>query len=99
MIYGNRCKEQIIYSEELQNLSVECGTEVIHVLSEPEKDWGGERGMVSASLIEKVFSDAAKQKWLYVLCGPTAMMETVEETLIRMGVPRHQILSEKFKYD
>ncbi len=99
LIYGNRCKEQIVYLDELQTLSAEHGTDVIHVLSEPEEGWSGETGMVSAELIAREFADEQRQRWLYVLCGPTPMMETVEVALMRLGVPSHPILSEKFKYD
>ena len=38
-------------------------------------------------------------KWLYVLCGPPAMIDAVEDSLITLGVSTRQILSEKFRYD
>ncbi|MEM7424465.1 MAG: ferredoxin reductase family protein [Pseudomonadota bacterium] len=99
LIYGNRCKEQIIYPSELESLSAKHGTRIVHVLSEPETDWTGDTGMVDATPLAREFSGPSKRDWLYVLCGPPPMMDSVEEALIKMGVSRHRILSEKFKYD
>jgi ferredoxin-NADP reductase len=56
-------------------------------------------GVVDPDLIRQVFDAPGRREWLYVLCGPPAMMEVVEDTLIEMGVPAKQILSERFNYD
>ncbi|MBZ0215212.1 MAG: hypothetical protein K8F25_01545, partial [Fimbriimonadaceae bacterium] len=59
----------------------------------------GYTGRVDAPLIRSVFEFPEATSWLFVLCGPPPMMEGVEDTLIDIGVPTHQILSESFKYD
>jgi predicted ferric reductase len=99
LVYGNRVEEQIACKEELASLARLHGTEVAYVLSDPPKNWTGRSGMVDQRLIGDLFGDAGKRQWLYVLCGPAAMMESVEDTLIGLGVPAHQILSERFQYD
>lgn len=40
-----------------------------------------------------------REHWLYVVCGPAAMIDTVENSLERLGVPLRQIISEGFSYD
>jgi len=99
LVYGNRIEEQIVCREELETLAREHGTRVIYVLSEPPKGWTGETGLVDAALISRLFAAPETRRWLFVLCGPPPMMETVEDALIAMGVPAGQILSESFKYD
>ena len=99
LVYGNRVEQQILYREELEALAREHGTKVAHVLSEPPEGWAGHTGRIDGNLIREVFSAPETKQWLFVLCGPTAMMEAVEDTLIEMGVPPRQILSERFKYD
>lgn len=99
LVYGNRVQEQIAFKDELEALAGSHGTKVIHVLSEPPSAWEGPQGMIDAKLIERLFGDGDKRDWLYVLCGPAPMMEGVEKTLIRLGVPARQILSERFQYD
>ncbi|MEO3430270.1 ferredoxin reductase family protein [Pelagibius sp. CAU 1746] len=99
LVYGNRVAEQISYRDELDALARDHGTEVVHVLSEPPRDWQGRIGMLDAAVVRELFSAPEKRDWLYVLCGPPAMMAAVEDCLIDLGVPARQILSERFTYD
>lgn len=93
IIYGNRAQEQIIQSEDLSR------EDVTYVLSEPPDDWAGERGMVDAAVMDRVFSAEDYHAWLFILCGPPAMMDAIEDHLIARGTPSGNILSERFAYD
>ena len=99
VVYGNRIEDQIAYRDELETLAKDHGTKVAHVLSEPFSTWSGLTGMIDAHLIKEVFGEPEKRSWLYVVCGPAAMMESVEDTLIDMNIPQNQILFERFDYD
>jgi len=99
LIYGNRTEEQIVFRKELNALSAVDGTEVVHVLYEPDSDWTGKKGFVDSALISEVFDKAKFDSWLFVLCGPPAMMTSVEASLMQHGVAANRILSEKFQYD
>jgi len=93
LVYGNRTREQILYREELS------GEDVIHVLSEPPEDWQGETGLIDGVLLDRVLSPDQVQEWLFVVCGPSGMMDVVEDHLIARGTPSGRILSERFEYD
>lgn len=93
LIYGNRLQEQIIPSEDLSH------EDVVYVLSEPPEDWAGETGRIDPALLERHFSPEICQTWLFVLCGPPAMMDAVEDHLLSKGTPSSNILSERFTYD
>ena len=93
LIYGNRTTSQIAYREELDDL------EVTYVLSEPPDNWQGERGLIDGDLLDRVFSDEEFKRWAFVLCGPAAMMDKVEDHLLLRGTNATQILSERFDYD
>jgi len=93
LIYGNRRAEQIAFGEEL------AGKDVVHVLSEPPQGWHGETGLIDAALLDRVLLPEHFNKWLFVLCGPATMMDTVERHLLVRGTPSHRILSERFEYD
>ncbi len=99
LLYGNRVVEQIIYQDELDRLAERENTNVIHVLSEPPKDWLGLTGYVGREAIETVFGFPDARDWLYLVCGPPAMLEIVEASLIERGIPPRQIVSEQFYYD
>lgn len=98
LVYGNRVENQIVYNDELTHLSCVHGTTVVHTLTQPEQGWEGHVGRINGQLVRELFEPEMRQ-WLFVLCGPDGMMESVEDTLIDLGVPPNQILSERFKYD
>jgi len=69
------------------------------VLSEPPPGWTGATGMIDAALLRRHFGGASRCDWLYILCGPPAMLDAVEAALIALGIPAARILSERFVYD
>jgi len=93
LIYGNRQEKQILYREELGE------DEVIYVLSEPPEDWRGETGLIDAEVMDRAISREQFREWLFVLCGPSAMLDAVEDHLLSRGTPSSRILSERFDYD
>lgn len=93
LLYGNRHKGQIAFSEELDTLT----GEVHHVLTEPDAHWTGDTGYIDHALLARHFTD--RTDWLFVLCGPPPMLDAVEDALIALGVPARNILSERFVYD
>ena len=93
LLYGNRVIDQIAYREELGE------EDVVYVLSEPPETWNGETGFIDAALIDRVFSEKEFSEWVFVMCGPAIMMDTVEDHLIKRGTPSYRILSERFSYD
>ncbi len=93
LIYGNRVEEQIAFRQELSK------EETVFVLSEPPEDWSGETGLIDGHLLDRNLSSDQFESWLFVLCGPPAMMDTVEDHLIERGTASHRILSERFDYD
>lgn len=99
LLYGNRVAEQIVYEAELNQLARPPKTQVIHVISEPERGWKGLTGQVDKATIDKVFSFDGASEWLYLVCGPPAMLDAVEDALLALGIPSRQIVSEQFYYD
>lgn len=99
LLYGNRTEAQIVCREELDRLAETRGTEVVHVLSEPNDGWTGATGMIDATLLGRHVGTGARRDWLYILCGPPAMLASVHKALTGLGIPSSRILSERFVYD
>ncbi len=93
VVYGNRLVDQIAYRDELG------AQDVYYVLSDPPENWYGEKGFVYAALMDRIFLAKEFSEWVFVICGPTVMMDIVEDHLIARGTPSHRILSERFNYD
>lgn len=99
LVYGNRAADQIALGDELARLRRVHKTKVVQVLSDPPPDWSGETGIIDGPRIRALFGEEKYRDWLFVLCGPPAMMETVEATLLDIGVAPGQVLAERFHYD
>lgn len=99
LLYGNRTAEQIVYADELEALSRRPNTEVIHILSKPGPGWDGRVGMIDRETIGQIFAADDAGDWLYILCGPPAMLEGVEDALRARGIPAKQIVAEQFYYN
>ncbi len=99
LIYGNRLVEQIMYRSELDEMKDILDIEIHHVVSEPPADWAGAVGQLDEAMLKRYLSFEGHAQWLYVVCGPAAMIDGVETSLETIGVPLRQIISEKFSYD
>ncbi len=98
LLYGNRVAEQIVYRQELEEFDKDSRMQVVHVISEPDADWDGLTGQIDGATIERVFFFDGASEWLYLVCGPPAMLDGVEDALVALGVPPRQIVSERFHY-
>lgn len=94
---GNRTREDIIFRDELEELSVRDDIRVINTLTrEPEdSDWDGERGHVDIEMVKKYVDDICSK--IFYLCGPPKMIEEFEEGLGEMGLPEEQIKREYWR--
>ena len=99
LIYGNRCADQILYGSELEAMARELNLDVHHVLSEPPLAWDGLTGKLDDAVLSDLLKFDDRENWLYFVCGPAPMIESVEDSLERLGIPMRQIVSEKFSYD
>jgi predicted ferric reductase len=98
LIYGNRIAAQILYRDELDAMQGDLDLRVHFVLSEPPAGWSGPVGELSPDMLRTCLGPVDPNA-LYLVCGPTGMMDAVEAALVRFGVPGSRIVSERFKYD
>lgn len=99
LIQGNRAEEQILYREELQSMTGTLDLAVHHVLTEPQPGWQGQRGVPDRALLEKLIPVEQRARARYYVCGPPAMIDALEDTLLSdFEVPAGQVMSERFRY-
>ena len=98
LIFGTRTKENLLYYEELKNLTANnSGLHYIPVLS--REDWEGEKGYV-----HKVYKDliAAKKQGdalppaHFYLCGWKNMIDEAKKTITELGYDRKAIHQELY---
>ena len=93
ILYGSVSSDDIVLKEELDRLDEECPRlKVVHVLSGEEEGWTGERGFLTADIIQKY----SKGDTSYFICGPQAMYTFLRQELKKMDIPARRVRFEVF---
>jgi ferredoxin-NADP reductase len=83
VVYGSRDTTCIPYLEELHAMS-SAGVRVVTVLEHPPTGWHGERGFVTAELVDR-HGDICDGRPVFV-SGPPPMVEAMQSVLDELGV-------------
>jgi ferredoxin-NADP reductase len=97
LLFSSRGPEEIIYGEELDRLAAAGdGFEVIHTLTRQQPPgWTGYARRVDEPMLADVLDPLGEATRAYA-CGPTALVETVANGLVRLGLPPDRIRTERF---
>jgi 3-phenylpropionate/trans-cinnamate dioxygenase ferredoxin reductase subunit len=95
LLYANKAWDGITFRDEVEGMQEQLNLRVIHVLESPPEDWAGERGYLTQALLEASLPQETR-KAEHFICGPAPMMDAVERNLVRMGVARGDIHTERF---
>ncbi len=99
LIYANRTEADIVFREELEELTTlpKPRLTVVHVLSNPGPGWTGERGRIDKALISRLCGEECLSKAFY-LCGPPGLVRATLKSLRELGVSERQIRLEYFSF-
>jgi ferredoxin-NADP reductase len=97
LLYSSRTFEDLIYYQELEKLrGANSGLQVFHTLTRSQPPhWKGYARRIDQDMLKEVAAPLGKSVQVYV-CGPTVLVETVANTLVRIGVNSNQIRTERF---
>jgi ferredoxin-NADP reductase len=97
LLFSSRGPEEIIYRDELDQLAAAGdGFEVVHTLTRRQPaGWSGYARRVDESMLAEVIQPLGQGVRAYA-CGPTALVETVANGLVRLGLPPDRIRTERF---
>lgn len=93
LLYRVRDPRDVIFRDELETLARSRGAR-IHYLVGSRNGPAGEQ--LDAASFERLVPDV-RERDVYV-CGPVVMMQRVEDSLRRLGLPNRQIHAERFAY-
>ncbi len=69
---------------------------LVTVLLRADDTWTGERGFVTADTLTRYLPPTIYRHFQYFICGPTPLMDAMEDVLPSIGVPAEQIHTERF---
>ena len=95
LLYGNRTERDIVFREDFEEMQKQNrNLKVVHVISEPDRDWRGYVGYIDKKTIETEVVDYLDRT--FYTCGPPGLVETMEKILTELHVPKEQIITEHF---
>jgi ferredoxin-NADP reductase len=97
LLFSSRHFDEIIYREELDGLARNgSGLEVIHTLTRSRPSgWTGYDRRIDERLLADVLDPFGAGARVYI-CGPTALVETAANALLRLGLPPDRVRTERF---
>lgn len=96
LFYGGRDYASLTFREEFEALPERMNLQVIYVLSEPADEWQGEKGFITAEVLKRHLP-VQYRRFVYFICGPKPLMDSMEAALPELGIPREKVLSERFE--
>jgi len=100
LVYGNRDSRHIIFREKLEALKNRYlqRLQVIHVLSREQRDADLHTGRIDADTCKAIDRSILPLATVddFFLCGPSGMVETVDEYLKAIGIDAARIHTERF---
>ncbi len=97
LLYSSRNHEEIIYFNELEKLrSADSGLRVFHTLTRSQPPaWKGYRRRIDEDMLREVAVPLGDAVQVFI-CGPTLMVESAANALVKIGVGPDQIRTERF---
>jgi ferredoxin-NADP reductase len=97
LLYSSRSFEDIIYYEELEQLrTANHGVQVFHTLTRSQPpDWKGYTRRIDENVLKEVAQPLGRSVQVFI-CGPTLLVESVANSLVKVGINSNQIRTERF---
>ena len=97
LLYSSRGFEDIIYYHELETLrSSNDGVQVFHTLTRSQPPgWKGYARRIDPDMLKEVAGPLGRSVQVFI-CGPTLLVESAANALVKIGVNSNQIRTERF---
>lgn len=97
LLYSSRTFDDIIYREELEALQkAEQDLLIAHTLTRQQPaGWGGYGRRIDAEMLDEVAKTLGRAAQAFI-CGPTLLVESAADLLVRIGLKADHIRTERF---
>ena len=96
LLYSARSIPEVIYRDELMKLAADDGVNLgLALTREWPDDWEGHRGRIDQEVLRAAVPPPEQDPRIYI-CGPTAFVEGIAQTLVAMGYKPLRIRTERF---
>jgi ferredoxin-NADP reductase len=97
LLYSSRTFEDVIYYNEFDVLSKSnSGLKVFHTLTRSQPaDWKGYARRIDEAMLREVAGLVGSAAQVFI-CGPTLMVESAANALVKIGIDSNRIRTERF---
>jgi len=96
LLYAASDWSRVVFRNEIADLERTLDVHVSYVFENPDREWTGERGFITADMLRRRLPPALAECEFFV-CGPVPMIDALERTLTTLGVPTNRIHTERFQ--
>lgn len=97
VFHGANDADDLTFADELAGMAERMtNLTLVTVLVRAADGWTGERGFVTADILAQYLPPQLYRRFQYFICGPTPLMDAMEEILPGIGVPADRIHTERF---
>jgi 3-phenylpropionate/trans-cinnamate dioxygenase ferredoxin reductase subunit len=97
LLSGARTVEELLFRDELAELTGQLDLTLVEVVSRPPEDWAGRTGRIDHALLREVLpARSGRHKVDYFVCGPSAMVIDVVVSLHELRVDPGHVHTEQF---
>lgn len=95
LLYGNRTESDIAFRKELEQMQKQNrNLKVALIVNEANKEWTGPIGFIDVDFVKKEIPDYSET--MFYTCGPPPMVQTMENLINDIGLPKTQLKVEYF---
>ena len=97
LLYSSRHFEDIIYYDELEQLrAANHSLQVFHTLTRSQPSgWQGYSRRIDQEMLKEIAQPLGRAVQVFI-CGPTLLVESAANALVKIGVQSNQIRTERF---
>lgn len=100
LLYSNRYSDNIIFKNELNDFVSQYPNRLVihHFISKENIDQNNFYGRLSPEVFKKIAIEESSnfQDAEYYLCGPTSLMQSIEQTIDELQIPKSKLHKESF---
>ncbi len=95
LFYGCRTQADVVFKEEFEKIAQKNPNfKIMFVISQPEPDWTGVKGHISAKMVKQTLPDYSD--YVFFSCGPPPMVKAMQDLVAALGLPKEQLKLEYF---
>src|SRR5919106_251346 len=95
LVYSNRDRESTAFLDELQELEQDLPDFRLILTMTDDPDWNGETRRIDATFC-KEYVEGDLNQYTFMVAGPPAMVEAVQEELTAAGVAETNVIASRF---